>query len=164
MLLPAQGHQAAPGELPGRAPEPHRGDRRVQPHPQGLRGRRGAQARERARLLRRGQAAGRRVPPHDEIRVRQLPRLLGPGHHEAREGQGRARAGVRADVPRRRLLRLRGHGRPRGLQGALRRHHRQPLERGPRRRCREGLHARPVPEGLIGIKPRCPKRGGHAAG
>lgn len=41
-LLPAQGHQAAAGELQGRAAEPDRGHRGRQPHAQGLRGRPGA--------------------------------------------------------------------------------------------------------------------------
>lgn len=43
----------------------------------------------------RGKAeAGRgRVPPEDEVQLRQLPRELHPGRHEACEGQGRARGG-----------------------------------------------------------------------
>ena len=37
-LLPAQGHQAAAGQLPERAAVAHRGDRHRQHDPQGLRG------------------------------------------------------------------------------------------------------------------------------
>ena len=97
-LLPAQGHQAAAGQLQGRAPEPDRGHRGRQPHPQGLRGRRGAADGVGPRV--RGQAeAGRgRLPPDDEVQLRQLPRELHPGRHEAREGQGRARGGLRATL------------------------------------------------------------------
>ena len=72
-LLPAQGHQAAAGQLQGRAPEPDRGHRGRQPHPQGLRGRRGAA--DGMGPCVRGQAeAGRgRLPPDDEVQLRQLP-------------------------------------------------------------------------------------------
>lgn len=94
-LLSVCERQAAARQLRRRSAEPHRGDRRVQPHPQGLRRRRGPKARERARVLRRRGAHGGRVPPHHEDRLGQLPRELGAGHHEAREGQGRARAGLR---------------------------------------------------------------------
>ena len=62
--------------------------------------RRGAQARERAGVLRREGARGRGAPPHHEDRLGQLPRELGAGHHEAREGQGRARGGLRAHAGR----------------------------------------------------------------
>ena len=37
-----------------------------------------------------------RLPPHHEDGLRQLPRELRPGHHEARQGQGRSRARLRA--------------------------------------------------------------------
>lgn len=73
---------------------------------------------------------------------------LHPGHHEAREGQGRARGGLRAHAGRWGLLRQRGHARPGGLQVALRRHRRQPLERRARGRLGQGLHEGPFQEGL----------------
>ena len=75
-LLPAQRTQAAAGQLQGRAPEPNRGHRGGKPHPQGLRGRRGAADGAGPRL--RGQAeAGRgRVPPDHEVQLRQLPHEL----------------------------------------------------------------------------------------
>ena len=62
----------------------------------------------------RGQAkAGRgRVPPDDEVELRQLPRELDPGRHEAREGKGRARGGLRAHVGRAGVHWLRGDPRP----------------------------------------------------
>lgn len=86
--------------LQGRAAEPDRGHRGGQPHPQGLLGRRGAAEGVEPRL--RGQAeAGRgRLPPDDEVELRQLPRELHPGRHEAREGQGRARGCLRAHAGR----------------------------------------------------------------
>ena len=37
-----------------------------------------------------------RLQRDDEIELRQLPRELHPGRHEAHEGQGRARGGLRA--------------------------------------------------------------------
>ena len=50
----------------------------------------------------RGQAkAGRwRLSPDDEVQLRQLPRELHLGRHEAREGQGRARGSLRAHAGR----------------------------------------------------------------
>ena len=48
------------------------------------------------------------------------------------------------------LVRLRGHRRPRRLQGARRRHRRQPDGRRAPRRGRQGLHARPVRRRLTG--------------
>lgn len=48
----------------------------------------------------------RRLPPRDEEQLRQLPRELHPRNHEAREGQGRPRRGVRAHSGRARLLRF----------------------------------------------------------
>ena len=128
-LLPAQGHQAAAGQLQGRAQEPDRGHRGCQPHPQGLRRRRGAADGVGPRLRGQGEAGRGRVPPDDEVKLRQLPRELHPGRHEAREGQGRARGGLRAHAGRAGVLRLRGDPRPGGLQGRLRRDRRQPLER-----------------------------------
>ena len=64
-LLPAQGHQAAPGQLSGRAADPHRRYRPSQQYPQGLRGPRhpGAPAAH----------CGRLSLGH-ESRLRQLPR------------------------------------------------------------------------------------------
>ena len=56
----------------------------------------------------------------------------------------RAGGGVRADAGRRGVLRQRGHPRPWRLQGVLRRHPRQPLERGLGRRGGQGVHARSV--------------------
>ena len=94
-LLPAQGQQAAAGQLQGRAAEPDRGHRGRQPHPQGLRGGRGAADGVGPRVRRQGEAGRGRVPPDDEVQLRQLPRELDPGRHEAREGQGRARDGLR---------------------------------------------------------------------
>ena len=46
------------------------------------------------RLRGQGEAGRGRLPPDDEVELRQLPRELHPGRHEAREGQGRARAGL----------------------------------------------------------------------
>ena len=40
-VLPAEGHQAAAGQPQQGAAEPDRGDRRREPHEEGLRGRRG---------------------------------------------------------------------------------------------------------------------------
>lgn len=48
------------------------------------------------RQRRQGEAGRGRVPPDDEVQLRQLPRELHPGRHEAREGEGRARGGLRA--------------------------------------------------------------------
>ena len=67
------------------------------------------------RLRGQGEAGRGRLPPDDEVELRQLPRELHPGRHEAREGQGRARAGLRAHAGRAGVLRLRGHARPGGL-------------------------------------------------
>lgn len=64
---PAQGCQAASGQLQGRAAEPHRGDRGVQPHPQGLRGRPGGRPRDVAGLRGQAEADGGRVPPDHEV-------------------------------------------------------------------------------------------------
>jgi len=48
-----------------------------------------------------GREAGRgRLPPDDEVELQQLPRELHPGRLEAREGQGRARGGLRAQAGR----------------------------------------------------------------
>ena len=55
-ILPAQGHQTAPRQLPGRAREPHRGHRREQPNTQGLHRRTSTQT---CRLLRGQQRMGR---------------------------------------------------------------------------------------------------------
>ena len=92
----------------------------------------------------RGQAeAGRgRLPPDDEVELRQLPRELHPGRHEAREGKGRARGGLRAHAGRAGVLRVRGDQRPGGLQGRLRRDRRQPLERRAHGRGGQGVYAR----------------------
>lgn len=59
----------------------------------------------------RGQTEARRgrLPPDDEVQLRQLPRELHPRRHEARGGQGRARGGLRAHAGRAGVLRLRGH-------------------------------------------------------
>ena len=75
-------------------------------------------------------------------------RELRPGHHEARQGQGRAGRRLRAHARRPRLLRERGDARPGRLQVPLRPHNRQPLVRRARRRGGQGLHEGPVPEGL----------------
>lgn len=79
-----KGHQAAAGQLQGRAPEPDRGHRGGKPHPQGLRRRRGAADGAGPRLRGQAEAGGGRVPPDHEVQLRQLPRELHPGHHEAR--------------------------------------------------------------------------------
>lgn len=52
-------------------------------------------------MRRRGEACRGRVPPDDEVQLQQFPFELHPGRHEPREGQGRARGGLRAtlDVP-----------------------------------------------------------------
>lgn len=55
-----------------------------QPHPQGLRGRRGAADDLGLRFHWQAEAGRGRLPPDDEIELRQLPRDLHPGHHEAR--------------------------------------------------------------------------------
>ena len=70
------------------------------------------------------------------------------GGHEAREGQGYPRRGVRVHAGRARFFRFRGHARPRGVQGALRRDRGQPLERRPRRHRGQGVHKGPVQAGL----------------
>ena len=67
-------------------------------------------------------------------------RELHLGRHEAREGQGRARGGLRAHAGRAGVLRLRGDPRPGGLQGRLRRDRRQPLERRACGRGGQGVH------------------------
>lgn len=78
------GHQAAAGELQGRAPEPYRDHRRRQLHPQGLRGRRGAVDGVGLRLRREGKTLRGRAPPDDEVKLRHLLRELHPGRHETR--------------------------------------------------------------------------------
>ena len=85
----------------------------------------------------------RRVPPDDEEQLRQLPPVGHPGHHEAREGQGRGGHHLRAH-PRRRhhLLRQPRGERPLRVQGAEPRHHRQPLRRKPQRRGGESIYER----------------------
>lgn len=65
-----------------------------------------------------------------------------------REGEGRARGGLRADARGPHVLRLRGDPRPRGLQVPLRPDRRQPLERRARGRGGEGVHEGSLPEGL----------------
>ena len=47
-----------------------------------------------------------RLQRDDEVQLRQLPSELHPGRHEAREGQGRARGGLRAHAGRAGVLRL----------------------------------------------------------
>ena len=48
-----------------------------------------------------GEGGGRgHLPTDNEVQLRQLPRELHPGRHEAREGQGRARGGLRAQAGR----------------------------------------------------------------
>lgn len=81
-----------------------------------------------------------RLQAHHEEQLRQLPRELHAGRHEAREGQGHPRRGVRAHARRPRLLRLRGHEWPRELQGMLWRDRGQPLERRARRRRGQDAH------------------------
>ena len=90
-LLPAEGHQAAAGELPGRSAEPDQRHRRGQHDPQGLH--------------RRGHPAppaddGRHLPADHEGRLGQLPDLVGAGRHEAAQGQGRRGDRLRADPGR----------------------------------------------------------------
>ena len=86
-LLPAQGHQAAPGQLRRRPAEPDQRGRGRQHHPQGLRRRRHPAPQP---------EDGRRLPPGDEVGVGQLPGVQHPGHHEAHQGQGRRGHRVRA--------------------------------------------------------------------
>jgi len=78
-LLPAQGHQAAAGQLRRGAAGDHRRHRRGEPHPQGFHRRpdRGAQTQGR-----------RHLPAGYEGGVGQFPAKLDPGHHEAGQGQG----------------------------------------------------------------------------
>ncbi len=72
-----------------------------------------------------------------------------PGHHEAHQGEGRTGDNLRADTRRRHnVLRQPRGERPRSLQGTEPCHHRQPLRRLPRRRCREGIHTRHLPPRL----------------
>ena len=52
------------------------------------------------RLRGQAEAGCGRVPPDDEVKLRQLPRELHPGRHEAREGKGRPRGGPRAHAGR----------------------------------------------------------------
>ena len=52
------------------------------------------------------EASRGRVPPDDEVQLRQLLRELHQGRHEALEGQGRARGGLRAYAGRAGVLRL----------------------------------------------------------
>ena len=72
----------------------------AQPHPQGLRRRRGAADGVGPRVRRQGEAGRGRLPPDDEVQLRQLPRELHPWRHEAREGKGRPRGGPRAHAGR----------------------------------------------------------------
>ncbi len=62
--------------------------------------RRGAQARERARVLRREGAGGRGVPPRHEDRRNATSARARCRAHAPREGQGRARGGLRAHAGR----------------------------------------------------------------
>lgn len=57
------------------------------------------------RLRGKTEAGRGRLPPDDEVELRQLLRELHPGRHEAREGQGRARGGLRAHAGRAGVLR-----------------------------------------------------------
>ena len=59
-----------------------------------------------------GEAGRGLVPPDDEVQLQQLPREFHPGRHEAREGKGRTRGGLRAHPQLVGALRLRGHPRP----------------------------------------------------
>ena len=86
-LLPAQEHQAVAREPQGRAAEPDRGHRGCQPQPQVLRCRRDAADGVRPRVRRQAEAGRGRLPPDDEVQLRQLPRKLHPGRHEARVDQ-----------------------------------------------------------------------------
>ena len=81
-----------------------------------------------------------RLQCDDEVELQQFPRELHPGCHEAREGQGHARGGLRAHAGRAGVLWLRGDPRPGGLQGRLRCDRRQPLERRARGRGGQGVH------------------------
>ena len=105
-----------------------------------LHGRRAAADGVGPRMRRQVEARHGRLPPDDEIQLRQLPRELHPGRHEAREGQGRARGGLRAHTGRAGVLRVRGDQRPGGLQGRLQRDRCQPLERRARGRGGQGVH------------------------
>ncbi len=98
-LLPAEGHQAAAGQLPARPAEPHQRDRRGQHDAQGLH-----------RCGHPEAAAGdrRRLPADHEDRLRQLPLVRDPGRDEAHQGQGRAGRRLRARLRGRQLLQLRG--------------------------------------------------------
>ena len=78
------------------------------------------------------------LPDNDQLQ--QLPRKLHPRCYEWCEGQGRARGGLGAHAGRAGALRLRGDQRPGGLQGRLRRHCRQPLERRARGCGGQGVH------------------------
>ena len=96
-ILPAEGHQAAFGQLRRRAAEHDVGDCGEQQNPKGLY--RGSRAEAGGLLrIRRGQRirpeAGkgrdhRRIPPDHEIQFRQLPPELDSGRDEAHQGKGR---------------------------------------------------------------------------
>ena len=156
-LLPPQGHQAAAGQLRGRAPEHDERHRGEQPHAQGLHRGPGTEDGRGARVRRRlgsvkGEGRGHRgVPPDDEVRQRQLPPEQHPGRDEAHQGQGRHHHHLRA-YPRGRqhVLRQQGRQRPGGVQAPLAGHHRQPLRPMPGRREDQGLHPRHLPPGLTG--------------
>jgi hypothetical protein len=80
-LLPAQGHQVTPCQLPRCAAEPHLCYRRCQYHAQGSYHRRNYSAQPQG---------GRCLPPDHEGRPRQFPDLKHPRRHEADQGQARA--------------------------------------------------------------------------
>lgn len=104
-----------------------------------LHGRRGTVDSVRPQVYKQRESGRGRVPTDDAIQPDNFC-ALHPGRHEAREGQGRARGGLRAHAGRAGVLRLRGHARPGGLQGRLRRNRRQPLERRARGRGGQGVH------------------------
>ena len=156
-LLSPEGHQAAAGQLRGRAPEHDERHRGEQPHAQGLHRGTGAAYGRGARVRRRlgsvkGEGRGHRgVPPDDEDRQRQLPPEQHPGRDEAHQGQGRHHHHLRA-YPRGRqhVLRQQGRQRPCRVQAPLQGRHRQPLRPMPRRHQGQGLHPRPLLPRLTG--------------
>lgn len=81
-----------------------------------------------------------RPPPDDEIQLRQLPRELHPGRHEAVKAKGVQYGRLQSHAGRAGVLRFRGHARPGGLQGRRRRDRHQPLERRVNVRRGQGLY------------------------
>lgn len=70
----------------------------------------------------------------------QLPRELGAGHTRRVKAKGVPVVVYEPTLDAPDFNGRRGHARPRGVQGRVRRDHRQPLERGAGGRRRQGVH------------------------